>query len=203
MAYVRADDSLASHRQTRWMLLWHDLRQPEGCTGSELPSNCSGDDGGHCVVPLARRIHLECVPWMLVARGPVYGTVRQQIHMSYVINLRTVVPQDPTHFGLAGLASCHGVAQALPLLRLNPPPPWQSQGEDSQLMYLERRKITVKEIQKLLTSDGFHIRIWCLSVCIPDLDHFLPFPYGVTWKGGSKFIVVFLLPLRHHHGLLE
>jgi len=59
-----------------------------------------------------------------------------------------------------------------------------------------------KDIQKVLTSDGFIIRIWCLSVRIPVVDQILPFLYGVTWKGSSKLVMVFLLPLWHRHGLL-
>jgi hypothetical protein len=75
MAYPQADGLLTSHGETPWMMLWHDpqrsVRRSVGCRSSGLPPKHSGGDGGHFVAPLVRRIHWECAPWMLVARGPV------------------------------------------------------------------------------------------------------------------------------------
>lgn len=70
-------------------------------------------------------------------------------------------------------------------------------------MCLEMSNIVMKSIQKVLTSDRFNIWIRCFSIRIPVLNHFLPFQYGVGWKGGCKLVMVFLLPLRHCDGLLE
>ena len=70
MASFLADELLMSHGKIR-VMLWRDPLRLVECTGSKLPSSCSGDDAGHFVVPPAWRIYWECVPGMLVARGPV------------------------------------------------------------------------------------------------------------------------------------
>jgi len=67
MGLFQADELLMSHGEAQWMMLWHDPWRIVGCTGLRLPSSCSGNDRGHSIIPLAWRIHWECVPQMLVA----------------------------------------------------------------------------------------------------------------------------------------
>jgi len=121
--------------------------------------------------------------------------------MSWV---HTVVPPDLSHFGWAALASCHGAD--LPLFQLNLPPPWQSQDKVWQLMCLETSMDTINSRKKkmsLLTNIRFQIRIWCFLVYIPAFNHVVPLECNITWKCGSKLIVIFLLPFQHYHCLLE
>ncbi len=75
MELLLVDGPLTLHgetlSQTRWTMLQRDPQGLVGHTDFKLPSNCSSDNGGHCIVPLAQRIHWECWPWMLVVLWPI------------------------------------------------------------------------------------------------------------------------------------